>query len=125
MPLNLEQVHWMPSPPLVPADPPIDFEHLARMTLGEPNLEREVLTMFAKQSRDIAERLSAQPDDAAALAHTLKGSARAIGAFRVADAALTLETAMRGNRDVGEASEALMEAVEEACAAIDAHLGRP
>lgn len=125
MSLNLEQVHWMPSPPLVPADPPIDLEHLRRMTFGEPNLEREVLTLFATQSRAIAERLAAIPDDAAALAHTLKGSARAIGAFRVADAALTLETALRAKRDITEAQGALSDAIDEACGAIDALLNRP
>ena len=125
MSLNLEQVHWMPSPPLVPADPPIDLEHLGRMTLGEPNLEREVLTLFATQSREIAERLSSIPDDAAALAHTLKGSARAIGAFRVADAALTFETALRTKRDIAEAQSALADTVDEACAAIAVLLNRP
>ncbi len=124
MPLHLEQVHWMPSPPLVPDDPPIDLQHLGRMTLGEPGLEREVLSMFATQSRDLIERLAKLPGDAAALAHTLKGSARAIGAFRVAEAALHFEAALRDERDLTAALTALRDAVDEAWIAIDGILRR-
>ena len=40
----------MPSPPLAPDDGPIDIEHLARMTLGDAGLEREVLAMFSAQA---------------------------------------------------------------------------
>ena len=47
MPLHLERIDWMPSPPLAPDDGPIDIEHLRRMTLGDASLEREVLAMFA------------------------------------------------------------------------------
>jgi HPt (histidine-containing phosphotransfer) domain-containing protein len=64
------------------------------------------------------------PVDAAALAHTLKGSARAIGAFRVADAALGLETAMRNNGDLSYALSSLQDAVAEARATIDRMLNR-
>ena len=77
----------MPSPPLAPDDGPIDTGHLQRMTLGDASLEREVLAMFSAQAVGLIGTLAALPADAAALAHTLKGSARAIGAFRVADAA--------------------------------------
>lgn len=124
MPLNMERLNWMPSPPLVPDDSPIDTQHLGRMTLGEPALEMEVLALFAAQSHDIAGRLAAMPADAAALAHTLKGSARAIGAFRVADAALGLEAAMKTNGDVAKALSVLGEAVEEARTAIGRMLNR-
>ncbi len=115
----------MPSPPLVPNDPPIDLQHLARMTLGEPGLEREVLTLFATQSRDLIGKLASLPEDAAALAHTLKGSARAIGAFRVADAALHFEAALRRELNLTTALGALQDAVEEARVAIDGLLRRP
>jgi HPt (histidine-containing phosphotransfer) domain-containing protein len=124
MSLHLEQVHWMSSPPLVPDDPPIDLQHLARMTLGEPGLEREVLSLFATQSRDLMVRLATLPDDAAALAHTLKGSARAIGAFRVAEAALHFEGALREESDLTDALNALRDAVDEARTAIDAMVRR-
>jgi HPt (histidine-containing phosphotransfer) domain-containing protein len=124
MALNLERLNWMPSPPLVPEDSPIDVQHLGRMTLGEPALEIEVLTLFAAQSRDLVSRLAAIPPDAAALAHTLKGSARAIGAFHVANAALGLEAAMKGEGDVEKAVSLLRAAVEEARDAIDRMLSR-
>ena len=125
MPLhNMEQLIWMPSPSLVPEDSPIDVQHLGRMTLGEAALENEVLALFAAQSSDLARHLATMPADAAALAHTLKGSARAIGAFRVADAAAGLETAMRNNGDIPKVLAALQNAVAEARTAIDRMLKR-
>src|SRR5882757_9595311 len=99
MPLHLERIDWMPSPPLVPDDGPIDFEHLRRMTLGDASLEREVLAMFSAQAVGLIGSLAALPADAPALAHTMKGSARAIGAFRVSDAATCLEAAIQKGED--------------------------
>lgn len=114
----------MPSPPLVPEDTAIDVQHLGRMTLGEPALETEVLALFAAQSHDLAARLAALPADAAALAHTLKGSARAIGAFRVAEAAFALETALRDGAEPSAALTELRHAVAEARAEIGRMLNR-
>ncbi|HAO40099.1 MAG TPA: Hpt domain-containing protein [Afipia sp.] len=124
MSLNLERLNWMPSPPLVPEDSAIDVQHLGRMTLGEAALEAEVLGLFAAQSADLVGRLKTIPADAAALAHTLKGSARAIGAFRVAEAALGVEAAMKSDGDVAGAITLLQRAVEEARAAIGQMLNR-
>ena len=120
--LHLDRIDWMPSPPLVPDDGPIDLMHLRRMTLGDAALEREVLTMFAAQASRLAAALAAMPADAPALAHTLKGSARAIGAFAVADAAAELETLIRTRGDPAEALFELDEAVAQARMAIDAIL---
>jgi len=120
----MEHLNWMPSPPLIPEDSAIDMQHLGRMTLGEAALEIEVLALFAAQSRDLINRLAAVPADAAALAHTLKGSARAIGAFRVADAAFALEAAMKNSGDVTGAVALLKRAVDEAGATIDRMLNR-
>jgi HPt (histidine-containing phosphotransfer) domain-containing protein len=124
MPLHLERTDWMPSPPLVPDDGPIDIEHLKRMTLGDAGLEREVLAMFAAQAARLSDALAALPADAAELAHTLKGSARGIGAFQVADATEALETAMRDGSEPSEAIAALTHAVAQARSAIDAMLRR-
>jgi HPt (histidine-containing phosphotransfer) domain-containing protein len=124
MPLHLERIDWMPSPPLAPDDGPIDMAHLGRMTLGDISLEREVLAMFAGQSAGLVSALATLPPDAAALAHTLKGSARAIGAFRVAEAAEQLEAAMLDDTDASEALAALNDSIVEARAAIDAMLNR-
>jgi HPt (histidine-containing phosphotransfer) domain-containing protein len=122
MPLHLEQVEWMPSPPLAPGGGPIDFDHLQRMTLGDSGIEQEVLRMFSAQSATIVQTLKAMPSDAGALAHTLKGSARAIGAFSVADAAERLETVLAGGSDPTAALARLGEAIAEARAAIEAVL---
>src|SRR5258708_21388691 len=91
MPLHLERVDWMPSPPLAPDDGPIDIEHLGRMTLGDAGLEHEVLAMFSAQAVRLIAALATLPPDAGALAHTLKGSAPATVAFRGADAAAPLQ----------------------------------
>jgi HPt (histidine-containing phosphotransfer) domain-containing protein len=71
-----------------PIEPPLDFDHLSRVTLGDRNLEREVLQLFVQQTGMLIERLhSASAAVAASCAHTLKGSARGIGAWPLARAA--------------------------------------
>jgi HPt (histidine-containing phosphotransfer) domain-containing protein len=124
MPLRLERIDWMPSPPLAPDDGPIDFAHLSRMTLGDAGLEREVLAMFAAQSARLVGQLAALPEDAGALAHTLKGSARAIGAFAVADAAGRLEEVLASGADPAVTLTELGNAVALARTAIDTILRR-
>jgi len=72
----------------------IDEDHLHRMTLGDASLEREVLEIFARQTVLTCNRLAgAEPARAAAIAHTIKGSARGIGAWHVATAAERVEQA--------------------------------
>jgi HPt (histidine-containing phosphotransfer) domain-containing protein len=124
MPLHQERIDWMPSPPLAPDDGPIDFEHLGRMTLGDVSLEREVLAMFSAQSVGLIGSLASLPADAPALVHTIKGSARAIGAFRVSDAATDLEAAIHKGEDPSQALAALQDAVAQARSAIDTILRR-
>lgn len=115
----------MPSTLRASGRAPVDFDHLERMTLGEAALEREVLEMFVRQSSGLLASLGGLPADTTALAHTLKGSARAIGAFEAAECAAALEDAARRGGDAGAALAALREAMTEACRAIEARLGRP
>jgi HPt (histidine-containing phosphotransfer) domain-containing protein len=122
MPLHLERIEWMSSPPLAPDDGPIDFTHLSRMTLGNPALECEVLTMFVAQSARMLDQLASLPPEAAGIAHKLKGSARAIGAFAVADAAARVELAAGGAGSAAVALEGLKDAVAVAQVAIAAFL---
>jgi HPt (histidine-containing phosphotransfer) domain-containing protein len=68
--------------------------------------------------------MAALPADAAALAHKLKGSARGIGAFAVAEAAASLEAAIRTGNNPPRAFAELKEAVAEVRAAIEAMLQR-
>ena len=124
MPLHVERIDWMPSPPLAPDDGPIDFEHLKRMTLGDAGLEQEVLAMFAAQSAKLMGMLATLPADADALAHTLKGSARAIGAFGVAETAARLEEVLADGADPSRVVAELGEAIARARAAIEAILRR-
>lgn len=83
---------------------PIDLVHLAKQTFGERDLEAELLRLFDRQSAQILARLGdAGMSDGrwrADLAHTLKGSARAVGAFDVAGAAEAYEAAARADRDL-------------------------
>jgi HPt (histidine-containing phosphotransfer) domain-containing protein len=124
MSLHLDRIDWMPSPPLAPDDGPIDIAHLRRMTLGDTDLEREVLAMFSAQAVGLVGALATLPSNAGALAHTLKGSARAVGAFGVADAAACLEALIESGGDPQKALSGLDDAVAQARTAIDAILHR-
>jgi HPt (histidine-containing phosphotransfer) domain-containing protein len=124
MTLHLEQVDWMPSPPLAPDDGPIDIGHLRRMTLGDAGIEAQVLALFSAQADSLADALMGLPADAGALAHKLKGSARAIGAFRLADAAARLEAAILSGGDPAEPLGDLTDAVAQTRSAIAAMLPR-
>lgn len=82
------------------AAPALDLVHLSRQTLGDQALEIELLRLFDGQNVQFAARLRAprRPDDMRAradLAHTLKGSARAVGAFALGEAAEAYEEALR------------------------------
>src|ERR1700749_460200 len=107
--------------------PPLDLVHLARQCLGDHALEAELLQLFRLQAPALAAQLSGPPFLALALkakiAHTLRGSALAIGARRVASAALRVEELASAAGD--QASEAalavaaLRSAVAEALVEID------
>ncbi len=78
---------------------PINLSHLDRQTLGDRDLEQEILKMFCHQVADISEQLAnCEGDERMRLAHKLKGAARAVGAFQVADAAAEIEANPK-NRD--------------------------
>ena len=91
--------------------------------VGNSALEREVLGIFlAQTAHSIGDlMISAEP---AALVHRLKGSARAIGAFRVAERAETLECVIRGGDTPSQILIELDHAMAEARAAIEAILKR-
>ncbi|MCS7310652.1 MAG: Hpt domain-containing protein [Armatimonadota bacterium] len=83
--------------------PPVDREFLSEMTGGDLEFERELLQEFLNTVPELVERIHAAiaSGDSAALAnaaHTLKGSARAVGARRLAEAALALEMTAKEQR---------------------------
>ncbi len=74
---------------------PIDHEHLSRYTLADRQLEAEILGLFCDQlSKSLGALKAARtPGEWKMAAHTLKGSARSVGAGRIADLALEAEQA--------------------------------
>jgi HPt (histidine-containing phosphotransfer) domain-containing protein len=104
------------APSIAPIEQPIDLGHLHRMTLGERSLEREVLQLFCRQTEILIARMrTAKPAVAAASAHTLIGSARGIGAWRVAAAAELVERAATSEtRKLRGALAALIATIDEA-----------
>jgi HPt (histidine-containing phosphotransfer) domain-containing protein len=102
---------------------PIDRALLARFTLNNAALEREVLLLFAEQAPLYLKRLRAAATSKAwkEAAHSLKGAAAAVGARRVAsfaEMAERLDFDARAVHDEGhreQAVAAVAAAVDEAC----------
>lgn len=90
------------------ADLPVDLVHLRRYTLGDKALEAEVLGLFLAQLPEtIASLKSAATErDWKIAAHALKGSSRAVGAWRIAALAQEAE-ALPSNTPTGTLSEAI------------------
>jgi HPt (histidine-containing phosphotransfer) domain-containing protein len=110
----------------------LDLGHLDQQTGGDLSLQQELLMLFDARSREVLDQLMARTalvgQDSTPLrnlAHQLRGSALAIGAFTVAAAAETLELAIL-NRAEAMAIQAavgdLAAAHAQALAAIEARL---
>lgn len=86
---------------------PIDHDHLAKYTLNDRALEKEILSLFVAQLPDCVNQLrNAQTTaDWTIAAHTIKGSARAVGAKALAEAAEAAERAV----DDSQAQPAVLE----------------
>ena len=71
---------------------PVDLSHLSLQTMGDRDLEREVLGMFVEQVQTVRRQMAnADAKERLFLAHSLKGSARGIGAFPIAECAEAVE----------------------------------
>lgn len=73
---------------------PLDLEHLSKQTFGDKDLEAEVLSLFLGHSAKSVEQMKAatnQKDWGEAM-HSIKGSARTIGAWELGDLAEKYET---------------------------------
>lgn len=103
----------------------LDLNHLRRQTAGDGELEQELLSLFEAQCARLRPLIGnpgphLQRADAA---HTLKGSARAIGAWRLGSVADQLETAFRGRGAELEAP-ALVQQLDEAIEATNQALAQ-
>jgi HPt (histidine-containing phosphotransfer) domain-containing protein len=97
---------------------PIDLSHLARQTLGDREIEREVLALFLQQAVTVREQIGgASRVERLRLAHGLKGSARSVGAFAIADCVARIET-HPDDRDAIAQLSALIEELPDFIAAI-------
>lgn len=72
---------------------PVDLVHLSKQTLGDKDLEIEVLGLFVNQSTLFLQRLqsAASVKERKRVAHTILGSARGLGAWQVAEEAAKFE----------------------------------
>lgn len=103
----------------------LDLVHLSRQTLGDRSLENELLSLFGRQAQHLTTQLeglagSAQRGLRRDLAHTIKGSARAVGATRVGNLAEQYEALVLTGSEarIAAACAELSAAVAEARAAI-------
>lgn len=79
---------------------PIDFKHLDGYTGGDRALNEEVLRLFGDHCRAMLAQLENDSEDKGSwgiTTHTLKGAARVIGAFDLADAAAAAEKTKPGD----------------------------
>ena len=90
---------------------PVDLVHLSTMTMGDRDLEMEVLGVFLDQSRHYLASYRGARDAAARkrAAHSLKGAARSIGAWELSELAARAEQPRFGKAD------ALAEEVSRVC----------
>jgi hypothetical protein len=94
------------------------------MTLGDRSLEREVLALFDRQADMLLARMrEGNAAVVAASAHTLKGSARGIGAWCVARAAEAVEKGSAAERIalIGSLAVAVEQAKVSIAAMLSAH----
>lgn len=101
---------------------PIDFAHLRRYTLNDAVLEKEILELFAAQLPvTIADlRAAGDPVKWKRAAHTLKGSARAVGAGELAELAASAEQAAASADPA--ARRAIVESIDAAAAGVAAYI---
>ncbi len=91
---------------------PIDLAHLSQQTMGDRDLEREVLALFADQSKTVRRQIAnANVKERLFLAHALKGSARGVGAFPIAECADAIEASPTDRLVI----KRLVRLIEEAC----------
>ncbi|MEQ8268342.1 MAG: Hpt domain-containing protein [Parvibaculum sp.] len=97
---------------------PIDLVHLSKYTLGNRSLENELLGLFRNQADVYLARLVEADGDSEwkNAAHSLKGSARGLGAWALGDLAEEAEML------AADARPAIMARIADAIAAVNAFI---
>jgi HPt (histidine-containing phosphotransfer) domain-containing protein len=91
---------------------PIDLAHLAKQTMDDRDLEREVLGLFKEQALGVRGQIGkADVKERLFLCHSLKGSAHGVGAMAIAECAAAIEKAPTDSALV----KRLMRLIDEAC----------
>jgi len=91
---------------------PVDLVHLSRQSLGDRSLETEILKLFKSQSVLYLDRMqnASTKSERRLAAHTIIGSSKGIGAWKVAKCAEPHATGFDAAADL----DALKDAVTEA-----------
>lgn len=101
----------------------LDLEHLDHHTFNDSCLRNELLTMFASQVVEQQKLLAGceEHGDWLVATHTMKGSARAVGAWTICDVAEILESLPESSwlQDKRTELAVLGEAVQDCLAAIE------
>ena len=76
---------------------PVDLVYLSSQTMGDEALEAEILAMFAAQLPGYILGVceASNIEEIQQASHTLKGAARSVGAFELANLAAEIETSHR------------------------------
>ncbi len=91
---------------------PVDYEHLRNQAAGNVSVMREVLELFVTHCEQVLAELESAQDAKTwkQWTHTLKGSARGVGAFAIADAAAEAERHSMDKNTLGPIRAAFAEA---------------
>jgi chemotaxis protein histidine kinase CheA len=114
--------------PIDALGPPLDLVHLACQCLGDHELEAELLGLFRLQAPALTAELSGLPllslESKAKIAHTLRGSALAVGARRVASAAWRVEELASAGDGQGSAEARAIASLQSAVAEVLTEIDR-
>lgn len=111
-----------------PVGTPIDFEHLGNVSGGDSAFEAELLCEFCELTSELLEQLCqalgrGDLEEIRSLAHTIKGSAKTVGAVDVGTISERIELAARiGDlANVPEDAAQLASAFQELSAFVNDH----
>ncbi len=105
--------------------PEIDFDHLNQYVSGDISLTKEIFSLFKNQVDMWTRSLRPETEDEVwgAMAHSLKGTARAVGAMGLAEYCERAE-AMVGKGNRPGARDVIIEKIESSIARVKIEINR-